>query len=87
MRIVCCVPFCKNSRGDRKNDPVYEDTEYLCSAHWPLVSKRLKRRRTKLKRILRKDPNNDFLHYRVLAADCRTWELCKREAIEKAAGI
>ena len=42
VRLACCVPFCRRTRGDRKNSPVTEGMEWLCADHWPLVSRRTK---------------------------------------------
>ena len=41
-RLTCCVPFCRRTRGDRKNSPVTEGMEWVCADHWPLVSRRTK---------------------------------------------
>jgi hypothetical protein len=50
-RLNCLVPFCRRSRGDRKNDPVDRYDEYLCGDHWRLVDRRLRRLYRKARRI------------------------------------
>lgn len=85
-RLSCCVPFCSRTRGDRKNDPLFPGMEWLCADHWRLVPTRLKRRRAKLRRIEKRSPDL-CIEVRVGRADGRIWEVCKRYAIERAAGI
>lgn len=85
-RLSCCVPFCKRTRGDRKNDPLTSGMEWLCQDHWKLVPARLKRRRAKLRRI-EKRSNDLCIEFRAEEADARVWAACKRKAIEGAAGI
>lgn len=85
-RISCCVPFCAHTRGDRKNDPLLPDTEWLCEEHWKLVPVRLKRRRAKLRRI-DKRANDVCVEIAVERLDGLVWNVCKRYAIERAAGI
>lgn len=86
-RISCCVPFCAHTRGDRKGQPpLKEGDEWICGDHWRLVSKVLKRRRSKLKRYRRRlhpSPKVD----RLFEIDDRLWLAAKKQAIEKAAGI
>ncbi|GLK86629.1 hypothetical protein [Ancylobacter defluvii] len=84
--IGCCVPFCRAARGDRKGDPLSAHMEWICSRHWQSVSKRLKRRRSKLRRLLART-NDPARRLRINEADNRAWAACKREAIEAAGGI
>lgn len=81
MRIPCCVPFCHGSRGDRKNQPVCEGMEWICSKHWRLVSRKTKRLRSAARRRFKARPGHAD------RADAIIWARCKREAIEAAAGI
>lgn len=85
-RLSCCAPFCRRTRGDRKGDPLTPGMEWLCAEHWRLVPIRIKRRRAKLRRMLRRatDPHR---RGRIIYADGILWNACKREAIERAAGI
>lgn len=85
-RIGCMVPFCSASRGDLKGDPLRDDMEWLCGRHWAPISKRLKRRRARLRRIAKRT-NDAVLLRRIDQADRRIWERCKREAIERAGGV
>lgn len=87
-RAVCEVPGCTNSSAR------FAGSEYLCSRHWRMVPGRLKRRRTRIVRLLTKRgrlltttthylPQDDAAH-RLL------WSLWRRmvtAAIEGAAGI
>lgn len=85
-RLSCCVPFCKRTRGDRKNDPLRPGMEWLCQDHWKLVPARIKRRRAKIRRIETKT-DDQCVAWRCEDADNRAWDICKRYAIERAAGI
>lgn len=85
-RLSCCVPFCHRTRGDRKGDPLVPDMEWICREHWRLVPSRLKRRRTKIRRI-EKRSDDLCIEFRVEEADLKIWAACKRQAIERAAGI
>lgn len=86
LRLSCCVPFCRRTRGDRKGDPLTPTMEWLCQDHWLLVPERLKRRRTKLRRLARRTPDPTRLA-RINRADTAAWKACKAAAIERAAGI
>lgn len=44
------MPFCRRTRGDRKNDPVWEGIEWICCDHWRLVDRRLKDLRNRFRR-------------------------------------
>lgn len=85
-RIACIVPFCPRTRGDRKGDPLTPNMEWLCQVHWPLVPKRLKRRRSKLRRLARRTSDTTRLA-RIKRADIAAWKACKAAAIERSAGI
>jgi hypothetical protein len=80
MRIKCCVPFCNASRGDRKDDPVRPGMEWICSKHWQLVSRELKRRRSRLRRRHGQTDHGQKI-------DGWIWRRMKSQAIERAAGI
>lgn len=97
-RLSCCVPFCRRTS---RNDEGHR--EWVCSKHWPLVSRSAKAAwRTAKKRvraIVRSKP--EYLEYwklppgspgRLSAVSMwrrlnHAWDKCKREAIERAAGI
>ena len=85
-RLLCCVPFCKRTRGDRKGDPLTRGMEWLCQDHWPLVPARLKKRRAKLRKM-KKRTDDPARISRIDEADARAWADCKRNAIERAVGI
>lgn len=51
VRLRCCVPFCRHTRGQRKGDryPIEEGMDWICATHWRLVqpvAKRLQKRAT-----------------------------------------
>lgn len=74
-RLKCLVPFCRCSRGDRKNDPVANVTEWICEKHWKGTTRSWRQRRGLFKRRRRFD------------LEARMWERLKAQAIERAAGI
>jgi hypothetical protein len=93
--IKCMVPSCKaqtgrfelleNGRWLESDSPV---AEWLCTRHWALVPRYMKRRRTKLIRLWRKyNPSGKFWDYpggsterrRILRIETlirRTWSRC-----------
>lgn len=93
-RISCCVPFCRRTF---KNDEGC--TEVICGKHWRLAAPHLRRRKTKLFRLYRKRfGDTPFWEYpagspkRLEAVKIdrlcdRAWKICKKQAIERAAGI
>lgn len=85
-RIGCLVPFCAASRGDRKNDPVTDRMEWICSRHWALVPRRLKNRRALLRRIGRRTTDAGRLE-RIARDGALLWQSCKSAAIEAAGGL
>lgn len=97
MRLSCCVPFCRRTR--RMEDGMKPETEWICGKHWPLVSKTLRRRDSKLlRRYVRKFGRNDFWQYQAGSPERieavrlarlleKSWQRCKAQAIERAAGI
>jgi hypothetical protein len=85
-RITCVVPLCRRTRGDRKGDLLRPGMEWLCEGHWRMVSRTLKRRRAKLRSVEKRADDSGRLS-RIDAADRVLWERCKRQAIERAAGI
>ena len=86
-RCRCLVPFCRRSRGPRKGDdpPITETTEWVCADHWKAVPKSLKRRRSRIVRMMGR-ASGERLH-RLDAIDRKLWERCKTAAIERAAGL
>lgn len=97
-RLRCCVPHCRRTRkaggaGD----------EWICGVHWPMVSKRTKLFRRLHGRFVRREVrrNPKVLEYwkmkpgspariravRMWGLSRLLWQRCKREAIERAAGL
>lgn len=93
-RLPCCVPFCRRTF---KNDEGF--VEMICGKHWRMASQVKRRRRTRLFRAYRKRfGDNDYWNYpagspqRIAAVRLhrlcqKAWQSCKRDAIERAAGI
>lgn len=54
VRLNCCVPFCKRTRGARKGDtePIREGQEWICGKHWMAIPKPLRRVRYRIEREL-----------------------------------
>lgn len=87
-RLPCLVPHCRRTRR-QEPDPVNVDgqifdlmEEWICPRHWPLVPAEARRIYSAAKRRLRKLQNQ-----KCAAVAARLWRRCKREAIERAAGI
>jgi hypothetical protein len=77
------VPFCRRTTRERYH-------EWICGRHWPTVDRRFRRRLSRLRRIAirARDRLHDRATFdRALALFDVTWERCKRQAIERAAGI
>ncbi|WP_119304981.1 hypothetical protein [Dongia deserti] len=81
-RIACVVPFCGRTRAG-------SGFEWICMIHWPMVDRALRRRLARCRRLIKKA-------YRLGRAGVaealarsfdQTWETCKAQAIERAAGI
>lgn len=96
-RIPCIVPYCRCTAAADKHPP---HTEIICAKHWRPVSaatkaryRQVKRRRDKLwkrmcdPRILKRPTITPDMYEKARNAVHATWERCKAEAIEKAAGI
>lgn len=93
-RLSCCVPHCRRTR---KNPDGYK--AWICGKHWQLVPKHLRRRDRKLvRRYVRRFGRNPFWHFpggsperieavRLTRLCEKSWEACKKKAIEGAAGI
>lgn len=78
-RLHCVVPFCRRTRGLRKGEACLPG-EWICGDHWRLVDRRLKRLRSLNRRRYK-------LTRKGVVRECRLWEWCKRQAIERAGGI
>lgn len=83
LRLNCCVPFCRRTRGDRKNDPVTPGQEWLCGDHWRLVDRRRRRVWGRLCGRWRRFGPPAAAD----AIECRLWSRLKHQAIERAVGI
>lgn len=95
-RLPCCVPFCRRTTAGPFG-------EWICGKHWASVSRQTKRRRRCVMRLVERSRKRFHRQYaeqgwrwkpsqfeRVEAAKRLAdalWQRCKREAIERAAGI
>lgn len=79
-RLPCLVPFCRRTRGDRKNDPLRPGLEWICAEHWRLVDRSLKLKRRRLRRRHGDSPCGRRLDHWI-------WKRMKAQAIERAGGI
>jgi len=75
-RIHCQVPFCR-----RTIQPDFKEQEWLCSVHWPLTQRSLRKLYFKRKRRFRRGDKSQLPHM------MRIWDRLKMQAIERAAGI
>jgi hypothetical protein len=99
-RLPCCVPYCRRTTAA---DRIAPNNEWICQIHWRLVPATVKRRKRLADRIwdranatflrLYEEQGccfHEHQYRRALAArDVRSaaWQRCKRQAIERAAGI
>lgn len=99
-RTSCAVPGCRRTTKQDSNE---WPAEWVCGKHWPLVSRRLKKKYSTVRRIARKRiAKNPMIStywkmkpgsperiraVRMYAALSKVWKLCKEDAIEKALGI
>ncbi|RWE75441.1 MAG: hypothetical protein EOS63_23860 [Mesorhizobium sp.] len=89
-RVACCVPFCRRTIAHAKLQAAHgldgiEANEWICGNHWRNVSTLVRRLYSIRKR-----------HYRELLSAERPayvrhvnhiWSVCRKQAIERAAGI
>lgn len=100
-RLKCSVLFCKNSRGDRKNDPLpdnIEHTQWVCSRHWMAVPTALRREYGAARKKERHSPiqctavtdAEGYLRPSNEPGHCRChhclWDICRNRANDIAAG-
>lgn len=95
-RTRCCVPFCRRTTAG-------SGSEWVCSVHWPKVSKPLKERLQRARRIRRRAEHRFQKLFaeqggtytpeqwrRVEAARglaVRAWDRCRDAAIQSAVGV
>lgn len=75
-RLTCCIFGCHRSTGKDFN-------EWICSVHWKLVSKTIKRRRARFRREAKKTGWTNRLN----GLDDIAWAQAKRQATERGMGI
>lgn len=80
-RISCCVPFCRRTIAIERLLP---DNEWLCAEHWRAVPRQLKAVRARLRRRRKRLGHQTSV---MRGIDARSWELCKRAAIEAVGGL
>jgi hypothetical protein len=94
-RIPCCVPFCRRTADAEK----FKGEEIICGKHWRLASATQRRRQSRMARMYRRRfGRNGYWEYPAGSPDRldavklarileKLWERCKRQAIERAAGL
>jgi hypothetical protein len=80
-RTRCCNPFCRRTTSTERL-AAKGHNEWLCPDHWRLVNPKLRLlyRRVNRKLKLRRSNVLEGIAY-------RTWEKCKREAVEVSGGL
>jgi len=86
-RLSCCIPFCRATRGNRKNDPLRPGFEWICSRHWRDVPAALKAEKRYWQRLSRRAKAKGLETPRIHARAFAAWEACKARAIETAMGL
>jgi len=80
-RTPCLVPFCRRTSG---RDAFWGDAcEFLCGKHYPLVDKRLRWLRGRVKAKARRLGWTPAL----IALETRLWARAKAQALDRAAAI
>lgn len=85
IRVRCLVPHCDRTRGDRKGDQLHPGAEWICGEHWRRVPRRLKLIRSRLRR--RRARLGGKMTDVMRGIESRSWERCKRAAIEAGVGL
>lgn len=67
LRVSCCVPFCKRSRGDWRDDPVTADMEWICANHWRALPSRRRRLYSTIHKRANEEPAEQFQWKRLAA--------------------
>lgn len=85
IRVRCLVPHCGHTRGDRRGDQLRPGAEWICGEHWRRVPRRLKLIRSRLTR--RRARLGGTMTDVMRGIEHRSWERCKRAAIEAGVGL
>lgn len=84
MRTSCLVPFCRRTTSNEKLK-ARRHTEWICGRHWALTDRQARRLLFRIRRKITQRPLSRRLVLQGI--EMRLWELLKRQAIERAAGI
>lgn len=76
-RLTCCITGCHYTIGKRRLGGCTENTEWICAAHWRLISRAARSTFLRAKRRCTARPNQNNI-----AAENRLWEHMKRLAHE-----
>lgn len=76
-RVICSAIGCRRTTKRK-----WDSQEWLCPAHWSMVSHRIKRLRAKIRRIVKRGANSHLDR-----VDDYLWREAKRQAIERSVGI
>lgn len=80
IRTPCCVPHCQRSTRA-------EHSEWLCSVHWPMTGRALRRRYFRLRRFYRDVRRPLKERQRAFRLGRAIWDRLKIQAIERAVGL
>lgn len=82
-RIPCEVPFCRRTARADKYEP---GVRIICGKHWRLADRSLRRRWSRLKRLLKRGVTSR-VEQRLIYLCNRLWERALKQAIERAMGV
>jgi len=84
-RVHCVVPFCRRTAP---YDEARAHQEIICGKHWRGIDRRWRSRHALIVRVLTKlGPHQVRDPRKVLHMADTIWAACKRQAIERAAGV
>lgn len=92
-RAPCCVPFCRRTIDRAKHPPGC--VEFICGRCWSTIPKAIRRMKRRAERATDlaaarlgdNPPAQNLLLARAIQRESRLWKICKRRAIEAAAGL
>lgn len=79
-RTLCLVPFCRRTASAKLMGGA---AQFLCGKHYPLVDKRIRRLRARVKRKVRKTGWTVAL----ARLDDRLWDRAKQQALDRAGAL
>lgn len=83
-RIPCQIVGCRKTADALK---VYPDVLIICYQHFPLANKSLRRRYGRIKRLIKRLPEDDPLRTRAAILAWRMWERIETQCQQRSKGI